>query len=44
MIELIQQIARESIDTKHAFFAAHAEAVARAAQMMIDSIKAGASS
>lgn len=41
MIELIQQIARESIDTKHAFFAAHAEAVARAAQMMIDSIKAG---
>jgi D-sedoheptulose 7-phosphate isomerase len=41
MIELIQQIARESIDTKRAFFAAHAEAVARAAQMIIDSIKAG---
>lgn len=41
MIERIQQIARESIETKRAFFDSQAEAVARAAQMLINSIRAG---
>jgi D-sedoheptulose 7-phosphate isomerase len=39
--ERIQQIALESIDTKRAFFDSHAEAVARAAQILIAAIQAG---
>jgi D-sedoheptulose 7-phosphate isomerase len=41
MIERIRQIARESIETKKAFFDSHAEMVARAAELVISSIKAG---
>ena len=41
MIERIRQIARESIEAKRAFFDANAEAVARAAEMIIASVKAG---
>ena len=41
MIERIRQIARESIEAKRAFFDANAEAVARAADMIIGSVKAG---
>ena len=41
MIERIHRIARESIEAKKAFFDSHAEAVARAAEFMITSIKAG---
>lgn len=41
MTERIQQIARESIETKKAFFDSHAETVARAADLLIASIKAG---
>lgn len=41
MIERIQQIARESIETKRAFFASHADAVARAADLLIETIRAG---
>ena len=41
MIERIQQIARESIETKRAFFASHAATVARAADVLISSIRAG---
>jgi D-sedoheptulose 7-phosphate isomerase len=41
MIERIRQIARESIEAKKAFFDANAEAVARAADMIIGAVKAG---
>lgn len=41
MIERIHQIARESIEAKKAFFDSHAEMVARAADLMIASIKSG---
>jgi D-sedoheptulose 7-phosphate isomerase len=41
MIERIQRIAHESIEAKKAFFDSHAEAVARAAELIITSIKAG---
>jgi len=41
MIERILQNARESIETKKAFFDAHAETVARAAALVISSIRAG---
>jgi len=41
MIERIRQIARESIEAKRAFFEANAEAVARAAEMVIASVRAG---
>ena len=41
MIERIHRIARESIEAKKAFFDSHAEAVARAAELIITSIKAG---
>ena len=41
MIERIRQIARESIEAKRSFFDANAEAVARAADMIIGSVSAG---
>jgi D-sedoheptulose 7-phosphate isomerase len=41
MIERIRQIARESIEAKRAFFDANAEAVARAAEMVIASVRGG---
>src|SRR3954467_12765378 len=41
MIERIQQIARESIETKRAFFDSHAGVVARAAEVLIETIRAG---
>ena len=41
MIERIHRIARESIEAKKAFFDSHAEAVARAAELIITSVKAG---
>ncbi|HXG91614.1 MAG TPA: D-sedoheptulose 7-phosphate isomerase [Blastocatellia bacterium] len=41
MIERIKQIARESIEAKRAFFDSHAGDVARAADLLINSIKAG---
>ena len=41
MIERIQQIARESIEAKRAFFDSHSDKVARAAGVIIDSIKSG---
>ena len=41
MIERIHRIARDSIEAKKAFFDSHAEAVARAAELIITSIKAG---
>ncbi|HJQ70180.1 MAG TPA: D-sedoheptulose 7-phosphate isomerase [Blastocatellia bacterium] len=41
MIERIRQLARQSIETKRAFFDEHADDVARAAQMMIATILAG---
>ena len=41
MIERIRQIARESLEVKQAFFDADAEAVARAADMIIGSVRAG---
>jgi D-sedoheptulose 7-phosphate isomerase len=40
MIERIQQIARESIETKRAFFDSHADTVARAAEVLIETIRA----
>ncbi|HKP85925.1 MAG TPA: D-sedoheptulose 7-phosphate isomerase [Blastocatellia bacterium] len=40
-IERIHQIARESIEAKRAFFDSHAEAVALAARLLIESIHAG---
>jgi D-sedoheptulose 7-phosphate isomerase len=41
MIERIQQIASESLEAKKSFFDSHAELVARAADIIIVSIKAG---
>src|SRR5215813_1148839 len=41
MIERIQQLALESIETKREFFDSHAEAVARAADLLIAAIRAG---
>lgn len=41
MIERIHRIARESIEAKKTFFDSHAEVVARAAELIITSIKAG---
>ena len=41
MIERIQQIALESIETKRAFFDSHADRVARAAEIMVASIQSG---
>jgi len=41
MIERIRQIARESIEANRAFFEANSEAVARAADMIIASVRAG---
>jgi D-sedoheptulose 7-phosphate isomerase len=41
MIERIRQLARQSIETKRAFFDSHAEDVARAVQMIVDSVRAG---
>lgn len=41
MIERIRQIARETIEAKRAFFDANAEAVARAADVIIGSVRAG---
>jgi D-sedoheptulose 7-phosphate isomerase len=41
MIDRIRQIARESIETKEAFFGSNAETVARAAELIIASVKAG---
>jgi len=38
-IERIQQMARESIEAKRAFFDSHSDAVARAAQLLIEAIK-----
>jgi D-sedoheptulose 7-phosphate isomerase len=40
MIERIRQIASESIVTKQAFFASHADAVARAADLLIETARA----
>jgi D-sedoheptulose 7-phosphate isomerase len=40
-IERIQQIARESIEAKRAFFDARSESVARAAELLIAKIKSG---
>jgi len=41
MIERIHRIAHDSIEAKKTFFDSHAEAVARAAELIITSIKAG---
>lgn len=41
MKERIERIARESIETKRAFFELHSEGVACAAELIIDSVKAG---
>jgi D-sedoheptulose 7-phosphate isomerase len=41
MIERIRKTARESIETKQSFFDANSELVARAAELIIDSIKSG---
>jgi D-sedoheptulose 7-phosphate isomerase len=41
MIDRIQQLARKSIDAKRAFFDTHAESVARAADLIINSVRAG---
>ena len=41
MVERIQKIARESIEAKRAFFDSHSDKVARAAQVIIDSIQSG---
>jgi D-sedoheptulose 7-phosphate isomerase len=41
MIERIHQIARESIEAKKSFFDSHAETVARAAELIITSVKTG---
>lgn len=40
-MERIQQIARESIEAKRAFFDSHSDKVARAAEVIIDSIQSG---
>ncbi|MFP5262579.1 MAG: SIS domain-containing protein [Blastocatellia bacterium] len=41
MVERIQRIARESVEVKRAFFDSHSGDVARAAEVMIDSIRSG---
>jgi D-sedoheptulose 7-phosphate isomerase len=41
MIDRIQQIARQSIEAKKVFFDSHAEAVARAADLIINSVRTG---
>ena len=41
MIERIQQLALESIETKRAFFDSHADVIARAADLLIATIRAG---
>ncbi|HWO02409.1 MAG TPA: D-sedoheptulose 7-phosphate isomerase [Blastocatellia bacterium] len=41
MIQRIQQIARESIDTKRAFFESHSNEVARAAELLIATFREG---
>jgi D-sedoheptulose 7-phosphate isomerase len=41
MVERIQRIARESAEVKRAFFDSHSGDVARAAEVMIDSIRSG---
>lgn len=41
MIELIQKLANESIEAKRKFFDTQAEAVARAAELIIASVRAG---
>ncbi|HJZ67643.1 MAG TPA: D-sedoheptulose 7-phosphate isomerase [Blastocatellia bacterium] len=41
MIQRIRQIARESIESKRNFFDTNAEAVARAAELIISSVRAG---
>jgi D-sedoheptulose 7-phosphate isomerase len=41
MVERIQLIARESIEAKRAFFDSHSDKVARAAEVIIDSIQSG---
>ncbi|HLG16041.1 MAG TPA: D-sedoheptulose 7-phosphate isomerase [Blastocatellia bacterium] len=41
MIERIRHIARESLETKRAFFDNHADDVARAAELMLVTIRAG---
>ncbi len=41
MLERIHRIARESIETKKAFFESNAEAVAHAAELIIASVEAG---
>lgn len=41
MIERVRQIARESIETKKAFFDSNAASVVRAAEIVIASVKAG---
>ncbi len=41
MKERIKQYAQESLETKRKFFATHAETVARAAEVMIEAIRAG---
>jgi D-sedoheptulose 7-phosphate isomerase len=41
MIDRINQIARESIEAKKAFFDSHAESVARAADLIVTSVSAG---
>ena len=41
MIDRIQQIARQSIEAKKAFFDSHAEAVAQAADLIINSVRTG---
>src|SRR5436853_6224702 len=40
MIERIQQIASESIEAKRAFFDSHADTVARAAEVLIQAVRA----
>jgi D-sedoheptulose 7-phosphate isomerase len=41
MIERIREIARQSLETKRAFFDSHAAQVAEAAELIIDSVKSG---
>jgi D-sedoheptulose 7-phosphate isomerase len=41
MIERIRQIAGESVATKRAFFDLHADAVARAADLLVETVRAG---
>jgi D-sedoheptulose 7-phosphate isomerase len=41
MVERIQKIARDSIEAKRAFFDSHSDKVARAAEVIIDSIQSG---